>query len=135
MCFKLLGLTITDLPRKAYPNDSVKSSLFACISFKCLLIPTVFKTCITKNMKIKFLSICNMFRKIHITYCVCVHTCSGLSCSPCTKYVTRRRMELHLQSNSFQFKRTEVLHLITIPICLSATHSNSTRERKRRSQT
>lgn len=35
MCFKLLGLVrmMTDLPNRAYPNDSVKSSLLACISF------------------------------------------------------------------------------------------------------
>lgn len=139
MCSKLLGLIsmITHLPNRAYPNDSVKSSLFACFSFKCLLIPSVFKTHISKRTKIKFLSICNMFGKIHITYWVCVYTCSGLSCSPSTKQVTRRGTELHLQSNTFQMKRTQVLHFIIISICLSTTHSNSTKERERetRSQT
>lgn len=133
MCFKLLGLVsmITDLPNRAYPNDSVKFSLFACISFKCLLIPTAFKTHISKWMKIKFCSVCSMFGEIHITYSVCVHTCSGLSCSPSTKQVTRRRMELHLQSNCFQMKRTRVLHFIIIAIHFSATHSNSTTEREK----
>lgn len=119
---------ITDPPNRAYPHDSVKSPLFVCISFKCLLIPTVFKARITKRMKIKFLSICNVFGKIHTTYCACVHTCSGLSHSPSTKQVTRRGMELHLQSNSCQMKRTQVLHLINIALSLSVTHSNSTIE-------
>jgi len=65
-----------------------------------------------------------MFGKIHIIYCACVHPHGGLSCSPSTKQVTRR-VQLHLQSNSFQMKRTQALHFIIIAICLSATHSNS----------
>lgn len=40
-------------------------------------------------------------------------------------------MELHLQSNSFQMKRTQALHFIIIAICLSATHSNSTIEKEK----
>lgn len=39
-------------------------------------------------------------------------------------------MELHLQSNSFQFKKIQVLHLITIAMCSNATNCNSTRERE-----
>lgn len=71
-----------------------------------------------------------MFGKIHTTSCVCGHSYSGLSCCPSTKQVTRMGMELHLQSNSFQIKKTQVLHLITIAICSSATNSNSARERE-----
>lgn len=128
MCFKLLGLVrmITDLPNRAYPNDGVKFSLFACISFNTSCLQNTYYQ-MNENI---FFSICNMFGKIHFTYCACMHTWRSLGCSPSTKQVTRKGMELHLQSNSFQMKRTQVLELITTALCLRATHSNSTRRER-----
>lgn len=40
-------------------------------------------------------------------------------------------MELHLQSNSFQMKRTQVLELITTALCLSATSLIAPGEREK----
>lgn len=55
-----------------------------------------------------------MFGKIH-THIVFVAILAAVSAvSQSTKQVTRMGMELHLQSNSFQIKKIQVLHLITI---------------------
>lgn len=122
---------ITALPNRAYPNDSVKSSLFACISLKCLLKPTVIKTHINKRMNFYFFfNMQYVWENTYYILCLWPYL-HGLSCFPSTKQVTRMGMKLHLQSNSFQIKKTQVLHLITIAICSIATNSNSTRERER----
>lgn len=65
-------------------------------------------------MYIYIFLICSMFGKIH-THIMFVAILAAVSAvSQSTKQVTRMGMELHLQSNSFQIKKIQVLHLLLL---------------------